>query len=296
MGFLSDVFDVFTDPFDLFGGGDESSESAPTVPGAGQSFGDFVRDYNRYSGQYRNALMTDLDTQIALAQKQIPAMMQLNEQYSPAYNQQLIDLERQLYPQAMQLQLAERMQEAQDAAALQPFLAAAEDPATRKLRETLAGQYQAGLDAGSGMDPDMTRETEQAIRAAQSARGLTRGAAPVSGEALYKGAAGQALKTQRQSAAENFLKTQASTTINPYTALTGRQSATQTTAMNSTLPNFNGISSLSGPGMQTQAGVGQANAQLGFNWDQFQQSQKIGMKDILGIGTSLGGAALMGGI
>lgn len=266
----------------LMGGG--SSGTAPSVPSAGQSFGEFNQDYARYADLYASNLASDQQTHL-----------DISREYSPKQVQQALDLERQFYPQAMQLQLAERTQEAQDAAALQPYLAATEDPATRRIRETLASQYEQELAAGSSMTPEMAREVEQAIRSAQSSRGLTRGGSAVSGEALYKGAAGQALRSQRQSAAENFLKTQTATTINPYTALTGRQAAMQTTPTGVN-PSFSGISNLAGQGMNAQSQAATANAQLGFNWAQFQQSQQITAKDLLGMGTQLGGAAMMGGM
>lgn len=61
------------------------------------------------------------------------------------------------------------------------------------------------LAAGSGLTPEMTTELQGQIRGAQAARGNVLGDAPVSGEALYLGQAGQQLLQQRQGAMESFL-------------------------------------------------------------------------------------------
>lgn len=72
-------------------------------------------------------------------------------------------------------------------------------------RELLAKQIYGDLQAGSSLTPEMSREIEQSVRAAQQARGTTGGNSAIFQEAFAKGSRGEALKTQRKNAASDFL-------------------------------------------------------------------------------------------
>ena len=74
------------------------------------------------------------------------------------------------------------------------------DPSTRGLFASLQNQAQTGLNAGSGLTPEMQRQAQQASRAAMTARGLTNGNQGIASEVLNSYQIGQ----QRQQQAQNF--------------------------------------------------------------------------------------------
>lgn len=82
---------------------------------------------------------------------------------------------------------------------------AVEGDTAAAMRDALAKQINGDLSAGSGLTPEMSREIEQSVRAAQQARGTTGGNAAIFQEAFTKGSRGEALKTARKSAASDFL-------------------------------------------------------------------------------------------
>lgn len=80
-------------------------------------------------------------------------------------------------------------------------------PETVRTYNTLGKQVADDLGLRTQLDPDLERQVTQYIRGGQAARGNVYGNAPVSAEALYKGAAGQQLYQQRLQNATGFMST-----------------------------------------------------------------------------------------
>ena len=146
-------------------------------------------------------------------------------------NYGVVDLLNKVQPGLSQLQQSSQSaQRAADIGDLQKYgqqtvdALRAADPRQQALLDRLNQQATEGLDAGSGLDPAMLRQTQQSIRSGQAARGMGYGNADVSAEALYSGQAGQALKQQRQGFATQVAGINASTSADPMLALFGRPS------------------------------------------------------------------------
>lgn len=87
----------------------------------------------------------------------------------------------------------------------------ASDPTSYGMRQELASQIMGDLSMGGDLTGSQLRDVEQSVRRGQTARGITRGAAPVTSEAVERINRSQAMKAQRQAAADAFLRTSAAT-------------------------------------------------------------------------------------
>lgn len=97
---------------------------------------------------------------------------------------------QQRYGEQMNLEQLKRIKEA--------------DPVGYELRQKLAQTTLEELSAGRELGADASRQVEQSVRGAQSARGNVYGAANIGQEALAKFDAGQRLLTQRMSQAQAY--------------------------------------------------------------------------------------------
>ncbi len=273
--------------------GKNSAKSPPPAPTAGENYESWIKAYSQYAPERQQAEMGDLATEIALAQKATPAMLALSQQYSPLFNQQAIDLEKQFAGQYNDLAQQQRIAEIQQAAAISPLLRQIEDPTQASIRAMLGKQIETDLAAGSGLTADMQREIEQAVRAGQSARGMTRGNAAVTAEAFSKGSAGQQLAQQRRQAAQQFLQTQATTQTDPLQFVTGRQQTKLTQQMQPQTPQIAGVSSLTPQAMAMNNQAGLQNQMVQYNYNQANQGGGL-FGGLLGGGLmgTLGGMAL----
>ena len=109
-------------------------------------------------------------------------------------------------------------------ASISPSLRQAEaiaSPETEAIRGELTSQIGSELAAGTQLDPQLRRELQQQVRAAQTARGISFGAAPVAEEALFVGSRALQLRQQRQAAASNLIRLNAATQVSPFSLLGG---------------------------------------------------------------------------
>lgn len=98
------------------------------------------------------------------------------------------------------------------------------DPMSATLSDTLASQAQSDLELGGTLNPSETRETQQAVRAAQAARGFGFGPTDVYTETLNLGNAAAQRKTQRQAAASSILGQRAQIYGDPFQQILSRTS------------------------------------------------------------------------
>ena len=80
------------------------------------------------------------------------------------------------------------------------------DPNFMAVNRQLGAQVQGDLNLGYQLGPGLTRELQQGIRGAQTARGNVLGAAPTAQEAFGEGQASLAMYNQRLSNAQNYLQ------------------------------------------------------------------------------------------
>jgi hypothetical protein len=192
---------------------------APNVPTAGENIA--------------SAIAATLDNQQALRDMDRSNQLfdiETLESVGPQYTQLLLDFE-DMYGSAIRNSQAnatgeERANELANITALSPAfqeaVAAGADPESERMRNVLAQQIFGDLSAGAGMTPELTREVQQGVRQGQSARGMTRGTAPIAEEAFARGSRGLQLKQMRQQAAQDFMKTTAATRPDAFQFITGR--------------------------------------------------------------------------
>jgi len=113
----------------------------------------------------------------------------LDALYAPQYAQLRADVNEQYAPRNVD-SLMSRLEQA--------------DPNFTAVRDAYGKNVLQGLEAGYGLGDGLSRELEQAIRGAQTARGNYLGAAPVAQEAMGKGSAMIDLYNQRMSQANQF--------------------------------------------------------------------------------------------
>ena len=228
--------------------------SAPDPPTAGEDYASYIQAYSKYAPEREATALSDLRNQIEMAR------VYADEGLEPsrALLQGQLGIAGELAPQIRAL---------------------GDDPQTAAIRSTLGSQIEADLAAGAGMTPEMQRQIEQQIRAGQSARGMTRGAAPVNAEALLVGMQGEQLKRQRQQMAQQFIQLQAATQPDPFQTLTGSASR----------PGGGGFGGMGAqaPSYQQFANTSQQNAQIAYN--AAQANRGGGMSGAISGG--LGGAA-----
>lgn len=100
--------------------------------------------------------------------------------------------------------------------------AKAANPQQQALIDELNNQAMEELQAGAGLDPGLRRESQQAIREAQAARGFGFGVGDVASESLFTGQQAEALRRRRQQFAQNIVGVNAATTADPFMAILGR--------------------------------------------------------------------------
>ena len=138
-----------------------------------------------------------------IAPKAAELRVGLNEQYQPVLTQQYMD----------------RIDQS--------------DPTFRAVRDRLGSRVASDLDAGYGLGTELTREIEQGVRGAQSARGNWLGPAPEAAEVFRKGSAMIDLNNQRQSNARGFLQSrQASDLFGNFGMMEGYQPVNVITPQN----------------------------------------------------------------
>lgn len=114
------------------------------------------------------------------------------------------------------------------------------DPTQSRLVQGLSDDAEAGLAAGSKLDPAMRREVEQDVRGAQAARGFGFGPTDVFEEAFGLGSAGEALKERRLARAGAVTGLRKSLYQDPVLAEFGAPSSFSTNASQQILGNAQG--------------------------------------------------------
>lgn len=260
------------------GKGSSGSTRAPDTPTSGENYASWIQAYNQYAPERQQTELGDLATQMEIARRAAPELMALEQQYAPQYNQMQYDIEAQMAPQYYALQQAQRERQVADIAALSPSLRTAmSDPQTEAIRQQLGNAVQEQLSYGANLDPSLAREVEQGVRAGQSARGMIRGNAPVSQEALMKGIQAEQLRQNRQNAASQFLQTQAATQFDPWTALTGINPTRQATGYQAPSGQFAGFSDTFNNMMDMTNQNSQLQSQLSYNAQQANNANSGGM-------------------
>jgi hypothetical protein len=234
------------------------------VPAAGQSYADFITQYAEKAPQRAVVERSDAALERELAALEAQSDIGLSQQYAPQW---------QALGQKMDTQ--QRQQDVADLAAFTPQLRQAlGGEAGARMYDTLGRQLEQELAMGSQLDAQTRREIEQSVRAAQSARGLTRGTGAVAAEATVKGTRAQALKQSRQQAAMQFLNTSGTFGTNPFAVMTRSQSPQQATA-SAQAPGFAGFSQMAMPGMQGNMQAAQANIANQWNVNQANYANKM---------------------
>lgn len=96
------------------------------------------------------------------------------------------------------------------------------NPQQTALMDALNAQAMEEMNAGAGLPPDVAREIEQSVRAAQASRGMGYGMADVGSEAIVKGLQAEQLQRRRQQFAQNVVGMNAATATDPFLAILGR--------------------------------------------------------------------------
>ena len=98
------------------------------------------------------------------------------------------------------------------------------NPELTALRARLMSDATAGLDAGTGLSAEETRQTQQRARAAASARGFGLGPSDAISEVLALGDRGAARQAQRHTFAQQVAGFEAANTTDPFMAILARPS------------------------------------------------------------------------
>ena len=168
----------------------------------------------------RNELETELEFGDRFAQQQLDHARQFEPQFAELFNQIGIDSLEQFGPELRRLEEELRPDDAQ-------------------LRNALSNQVLQELNLGGRLTPEQNRDLEQAIRGAQTARGTAFGNSAVAAEAITKGQFAENLKASRKKAAADLLALNSSTSIDPVSALLGRQVTRTSGLPNSTFAGSN---------------------------------------------------------
>ena len=177
-----------------------------------------------------------LDTQIEYA----PKLLELEQQYAPQYAQLELDMLAQNLPQITEL-YSQYMPElaAAEAANRRAMIEGdlqtikdygedvrmAVDPQREEMLNLLSDRAIEGLNQGSSVSAAMERDYQQSYRQAAADRGFGYGLREVAGEAAYTASEKDAMKRQREGFAANVVNLRATTGVDPFMALLGRQSS-----------------------------------------------------------------------
>ena len=263
--------------------------SAPILPDTATEFGRALEEALRLQPK-----------QAAAREADIAAGLETFRQFAPQQLQAELDVSRQFAPQFQDLgTMLANLGIRDDISAVEQFgpqlrqAVATADPETERIRSALAEAIFGDLEAGGGLTARETRDSQQDIRAAQTARGITRGNAPVREEGLFVGRERDARRRQRLNAAQSFLQTQAQTQIDPFTAITGRTATRQVSPFlgNTVQLPQGGTNELAS---QLAGSQGQRNilqAQLGFGADSLNAENQLATQQALFglIGQGVGG-------
>lgn len=257
--------------------------SAPDIPTPGESLQNVL-----------NVLAQQLPEIQAIQRSDVLQNLALQAEIGPSQIVSQLGQQAQFGPAAAAIQSENQRQQALNqlfnVAQLSPGLRAtqfAADPLTEATRQQLGGDVLTQLQSGLGLDPALRREAEQNIRSAQTARGISFGAAPVAAESLFVGQLAEQLRRQRQQAAENLIRLNVGTQPSAFqfaqgggaAPLTGLQPQLQTGGQGQQF-----LQGLVGPTQQAAL----TQAQLDFNAAQLGQGGGIGGA----AAGALGGAAL----
>lgn len=148
---------------------------------------------------------------------------------SPGLLQTYREIAPQLSALSSRAQSDQRAADVADVMALGPKATQAmraANPEAAALEAKLMQQANAGLDAGTSLDPDQRRQLQETARAGQADRGLGFGPADVFNEQLLIGDAGERMRSQRQAFASGILNQSRAATVDPFMAILNRQSMT----------------------------------------------------------------------
>jgi len=274
--------------------GKKSTPRPVPVPSAGQSFAEALNAYIAAMPRIQEAERADWQNDLASAGEYIPQLIALEQQYGPQYTQAMLDIERQLVPAYADLNRAQSGAAIDTIAQLAPrYRAALADPQTSGIQAELARQIESELMAGRGMSAEQQRQSEQAVRAAQSARGMAFGPAAAFQEAMVKGERGNQMLSQRQAAASQFLNQMAA--LDPARSAAGIPTQQGGMVMPQT-PNGMDMSSVL-PGLyKAQQDINQTNATVWNNYKQLgAMNQGKITSGLFKLGTNLALGAMTGG-
>lgn len=191
-----------TNPGSVASGG--SFQDGVRVGGTAANPGDW-QPYTQITSTPQTSNTPATPGELAEAQQALPVINQLAAQANTTSRTATIADVNNLGPAAL--------------AALQNF-----DPAQTQLENTLTGQAQSELAAGSNLTPSQVQQDQQYVRAGQAARGMGMGPTDVYTEAFSLGQAGQNQLQQRQSFAGNVVNQQSQLYGDPFLAITGQSS------------------------------------------------------------------------
>ena len=156
----------------------------PTIPTFSQPFQPMT------SAEYLKLQQDMFYQQLGQMRPTMSAISELTTEYAPGMAQTRLDIEKEFGPQMAEL-YNQMLQQA--------------NPEFMSTYGALGEKVQAGLEAGYELGPELGTEVQQAIRAAQTARGNWLGGAPTAQEAFGMGSAAISLYNQRLGTAQNFL-------------------------------------------------------------------------------------------
>lgn len=133
------------------------------------------------------------------------AGVKIDKKYAPQFAAQNYQLSSQYSPLYADMAASIYGKQAPKIAATNYSILGNIDPESIYGRKDLYSHVSHDLGLGTGIDPQLLMENEQAIRGAQAARGNVLGNAPVTAEAIYTGAARQNLYQQRLDNMRSFL-------------------------------------------------------------------------------------------
>lgn len=215
--------------------------------------------------------------------KQTQLALDLAKQYGPQQADYMLGMAQKYQPQYQtlieQLTSSGRGADINDVLKYAPYLQgirqASEMPETTALRQQLLGGLNTELSYGTQLTPEQARQTEQAQRTAELARGISGGTGSSAREAVYTALQGQNLLAQRQAKVSSALAQEYQATPDPFQAVLGRPStagmaaAQAGTPMSTPTTAGTPINSLtySAPllGQTMNYSLGMNQAQMGYN-------------------------------
>lgn len=160
------------------------------------------------------------------------------------------------------------------------------------LLNSLNAQAQSELDAGATLDPSLRREVQQAIRSGQAARGFGYGRNDLASESYMTAMQAEQLRRARQQFGIQMVGVNQATSGDPFMALLGRQSTTQS------------ANAFGGNAQATSKSIGSVlfNPESQYNSDLNNQAYQAAAANSAGnaanksamIGAGIGGVALIG--